>query len=194
VTRWTDTSPATLDAIAAVLRGGGVVLLPTDTIYGLHGLAGSREVASRIAAIKGREETKPFVILAASVAQVEALGAAVPPILNDLWPAPLTAVLATKEALSIAVRVPGVEWLRSLLERTGPLVSTSANQAGEPPISAPNRLARTLQEALDGLLDAGPIEGEPSAIVDFTGDRPRLIREGEAGFTQNLRKTLRISL
>jgi L-threonylcarbamoyladenylate synthase len=73
-------------------------------------------------------------------------------------------------------------------------VSTSANQAGEPPISAPNRLARTLQEALDGLLDAGPIEGEPSAIVDFTGDRPRLIREGEAGFTQNLRKTLRISL
>jgi L-threonylcarbamoyladenylate synthase len=125
---------------------------------------------------------------------VEALGAAVPPILNDLWPAPLTAVLATKEALSIAVRIPGVEWLRSLLERTGPLVSTSANQAGEPPISAPNRLARTLQEALDGLLDAGPIEGEPSAIVDFTGDRPRLIREGEAGFTQNLRKTLRISL
>jgi tRNA threonylcarbamoyl adenosine modification protein (Sua5/YciO/YrdC/YwlC family) len=194
VSRWTDTSPATLDEIAAVLRGGGVVLLPTDTIYGLHGLAGNREVTSRIAAIKGREETKPFVVLAASVTQVEALGAAVPPILNDLWPAPLTAVLATNQAFSIAVRVPAVEWLRSLLERTGPLISTSANRAGEPPISTPDRLAQTLHDALDGLLDAGPIAGEPSAIVDFTGDEPRLIREGEPGFTQNLRKTLRISL
>jgi len=188
--RWIDTLPATLDEIAAVLQNEGVVLLPTDTIYGLHGLARNERVSTRIASIKGREESKAFVILAASVDQVESLGATVPPVLRDVWPAPLTAVLAP----TLAVRVPALEWLRSLLERTGPLFSTSANRSGEPPISAPELLARDLQNALDGLLDAGPLEAEPSTIVDFTSAEPRLIREGNPGFTQNLRKTLRISL
>jgi tRNA A37 threonylcarbamoyladenosine synthetase subunit TsaC/SUA5/YrdC len=81
-----------------------------------------------------------------------------------------------------------------LLEQTVPLVSTSANRSGEPPISSPDLLARDLQNALDGLLDAGPMSGEPSAIVDFTGDEPRFIREGNPAFAQDLRKTLRISL
>jgi len=190
VKRWSDTLPATLDEIAAALSDEEVLLLPTDTIYGLHGLARKQRVSTRIAAIKGREETKPFVILAASVAQVEELGAIVPPLLRDVWPAPLTAILAP----SVAVRVPALDWLRSLLERTGPLVSTSANRSGEPPISAPELLAHDLQITLDGLLDLGPLEAEPSTIVDFTGAEPRLIREGNPGFTQNLRKTLRISL
>lgn len=188
--RWTDTKPATLDEVAEVLRAGGVVLLPTDTIYGLHGLATDRRIAARIAEIKGREETKPFVILAATTTQAESLGATLPPILQDLWPAPLTAIVPP----GLAIRIPALDWLRSLLERTGPLVSTSANRSGEPPISSPNLLAPDLQNALDGVLDDGPYASEPSAIVDFTGNEPRLIREGNPAFAQNLRKTLRISL
>jgi len=113
----------------------------------------------------------------------------VPVGLGRIWPAPLTAVLARGEK-TIAARVPDLVWLRALLERTGPLVSTSANRSGEAPITTPEMLALDLQNGLDALLDQGPREGKPSTIVDFTGDPPRLIREGDPLFSQFLRKTL----
>jgi L-threonylcarbamoyladenylate synthase len=180
-------------AIAAVLLDGGVALLPTDTIYGLHAVATNDAAIARIAEIKGRGDDKPFVVIAGSVAQIRALGADVPKALAEIWPAPLTAILP-RGSTTIAARIPDVEWLRRLMERTGPLVSTSANRSGEPPISSPNDLARPLQTQLDAVLDAGRCEGKASTIVDFTGHEPRLVREGDIRFTQNLRKTLRISL
>jgi len=194
--RWTierEPSEAQLAEIAEALTAGGVLLLPTDTIYGLHAVAANREAVARIAAMKERDGAKPFLVLAASAAQLEAMGCVVPAILNDLWPAPLTAVLP-HGSTTVAARVPDVAWLRRLAGMAGPLASTSANRSGEPPVSEPSELARDLQSALDGLVDAGPLHGEPSAIVDFTGSEPRFIREGENLFTQKLRKTLRKSL
>jgi len=185
-----EPSERQLTEIAAALGGGAVLLLPTDTIYGLHAVASNRSAVARIAAMKGRDGAKPFLILAGSVAQLEGMGCVVPPILNDLWPAPLTAVLRQGQT-TVAARVPAVGWLRKLAETAGPLVSTSANRSGEPPVREPSALAHELQEALDGLLDAGRRDGEPSAIVDFTGTEPRLIRAGDVLFTQKLRKTLR---
>jgi L-threonylcarbamoyladenylate synthase len=113
----------------------------------------------------------------------------VPSILNNIWPAPLTAIVRRGEE-TIAARVPDLKWLRDLLERTGPLISTSANRAGEPPITIADALPDELQRAIDGMVDAGPRTGKPSAIVDFTETEPRFIREGDPGFTQELRKTL----
>jgi tRNA threonylcarbamoyl adenosine modification protein (Sua5/YciO/YrdC/YwlC family) len=178
-----------LDELAGVLRGGGVALLPTDTIYGLHAVATDELAIERIKSMKGRGDDKPFVIIAASIGQLRTLGATVPAELGGVWPAPLTAVLARGET-TIAARVPDLEWLRALLDRTGPLVSTSANRSGESPITTPEMLAPDLQNRLDALLDQGPREGKPSTIVDFTGDQPRLIREGDPLFAQFLRKTL----
>ena len=180
---------------------GGVVLLPTDTIYGLHARAGDAAAVEKIAAMKGREGEKPFVVLAASLEQVEELGAVlredVRQLLMVAWPAPVTAILplrapvaASRGASTIAVRVPALEWLRELLLRTGPLVSTSANQSGETPIRVPSELARHLQNELAGLVDIGPLPGEASAIVDFTGDPPRIVRGAESVFTQNVWKSL----
>ena len=122
-----------LDQIASLLRSGGIVVLPTDTIYGLHGLPGEAE---RIAAIKYRDEEKRFLMIAASIEQLRSIGVDVPSMLNEIWPAPMTAVLR-RGASTIAARVPDLKWLRDLLERTGPLISTSANRSGEPPISRP---------------------------------------------------------
>jgi L-threonylcarbamoyladenylate synthase len=181
------------DEIAAALAAGGVLLLPTDTIYGLHAVASNREAVARIAAMKARDGAKPFLILAASAAQLAGIGCVVPSILNDLWPAPLTAVLP-QGGTTVAARVPAVAWLRRLAERTGPLASTSANRSGEAPVREPAALADDMQTALDGLVDGGPRDGEPSAIVDFTGAEPRFVRDGEVLFTQKLRKTLRKSL
>jgi L-threonylcarbamoyladenylate synthase len=181
-----------LDELAAVLNAGGVALLPTDTIYGLHASATNEAAVTRIAEMKERPAEKSFVVIAASIDQLEALGASVPDVLRTIWPAPLTAILVWEQK-TIAARVPHLAWLRALLTRTGPLVSTSANRSGEPPVTSPERLERTMQQRLDALLHQGPCEGKPSTIVDFTesaGSAPRLVREGDPGFSQFLRKSL----
>jgi len=188
-----DPSGDVLDELASVLRNGGVALLPTDTIYGLHAVAANDEATARIRAMKGRDGDKPFVIIASSVEQLRALGAVVPEQLSGIWPAPLTAILPSGDT-TIAARIPDLAWLRALLDRTGPLVSTSANRSGEPPISSPDTLANDLQKSLDAVLDQGPREGKPSTIVDFTGADPKLVREGDPAFAQFLRKTLRKAL
>ena len=162
--------------------------MPTDTIYGLHAIA-TEASAARIAQIKGRDEAKRFVTLAASIAQLEKFGAAIPSALRSVWPAPVTAIIP-RGGESLAARIPDLPWLRELLERTGPLISTSANRSGEPPTAEPAELSAPLAKAIEGIVDAGRREGKASAIVDFTGTEPRFIRDGEPGFTQMLRKTL----
>jgi L-threonylcarbamoyladenylate synthase len=191
--------------IARTLEEGKVVLLPTDTIYGLHARALDDEAVARVAEIKGRDDTKPFIVLADSTDQFAGLGIeAAPEILDALrsiWPAPLTVILRLREPipasrgmLTLAVRIPALEWLRELVSRTGPLVSTSANRSGEAPIESPAEVARDLQSRIDATVDAGPRSGEASAILDLTRNEPRFIREGEHSFTQNVWKTLRKSL
>lgn len=188
-----DPSPEVIGELAAILRGGGVVLLPTDTIYGLHCDATNAGAADRIAAMKGREEGKPFVVIAASIDQLTSIGCRIPEVLREIWPAPLTAIVASG-AKTLAVRIPDTAWLRQLLAETGPLVSTSANRSGEAPVSDAAALPSDLARQLEAVLDAGPRTGKASAIVDFTEGPPRLLREGDPGFTQELRKTLRIRL
>lgn len=193
-----------LNEIAGLLRAGNVLLLPTDTIYGLHALATDAAAVDRIGAMKGRDDTKPFIVLASSIDQLAGLGIEAPADLlrrlEEVWPAPLTAILPLREpipasrgAATLAVRIPALEWLRDLVSRTGPLVSTSANRSGEPPVESPQSLARDLQDALDAIVDGGPRIGEPSAILDLTATEPRFIREGEKSFTQKVWKTLRNS-
>lgn len=195
-----------LKEIAEALTDGSVVLMPTDTIYGLHAVASNGDAVARIAEMKGRDETnKPFIVLASSVSQFPDLGitarAEVVKALESIWPAPLTAILPVgappasgrRSMGTLAVRIPALEWLRALIERTGPLISTSANRSGEPAVDRPSALALDLQNGLD-IVDGGVRSGEPSAILDLTGDEPRFIREGHASFTQKVWKTLRNSL
>ena len=205
--RWTINqapTPGQLVEIARVLTAGNVVLLPTDTIYGLHAVATDDCAIERIAALKERDEGKPFVVIGESIEQLETIGVEFQPgvreSLAELWPAPLTAILplrnpiaASRGTSTLAVRVPQLAWLRDLLERTAPLASTSANCSGEPPIESPDELACDLVDQLDGVADAGRFAGQPSAIVDFTG-KPRFIREGDPLFSQKVWKTLRKSL
>ena len=207
-TRWRITGrPTTVQVheIARLLLEGRVLLLPTDTIYGLHAVATDADAVGRIVEIKGRDETKPFVVIASSIDQFAELGVVADPDLLDrlasLWPAPLTVILqlanpipASRGASTLAVRVPDLEWLRDLAARTGPLVSTSANRSGAPPATRPAELAPDLLGMIDGVVDAGPLSGEPSAILDLTGSEPRFLREGHSSFTQKVWKTLRKTL
>ena len=205
--RWTiegAPSPQEIREVANVLERVGVVLMPTDTIYGLHALANDARAIEKLASIKARDE-KPFVVIAKSLDEMDSLGVILSPsnrtVLETLWPSPLTAVATLRRPIAaargsnaIAVRVPDLAWLRDLLALTGPLASTSANRSGEPHVSRPDDLAPEIIDALDGIIDAGVSNGSPSTIVDFTNDVPRLIRAGEDSFTQKVWKTLRNSL
>jgi L-threonylcarbamoyladenylate synthase len=202
--RWhIDDAPSALQLkqIAEALLEGAVVLMPTDTIYGLHAVATDAAAVDRIAEMKGRDDTKPFIVLAASTDQLPDLGIAADPDLlrrlDSIWPAPLTAILplshplpASRGAATLAVRVPALDWLRDLVRRTGPLVSTSANRSGEPAVDRPSALARELHDQLD-VVDGGVRTGEPSASLDLSSGEPRFIRESDSFFTQKVWKILR---
>ncbi|HVT45226.1 MAG TPA: L-threonylcarbamoyladenylate synthase [Thermoanaerobaculia bacterium] len=194
-------SETELAEIAAVLTAGGVVILPTDTIYGLHAMASSAPAIARIAGLKGRDSDKPLIVLAASVEQLRTLGAEpsndVDELLESIWPAPLTAILplhspiaASGGRTTLGARIPDVAWLRRLIDTTGPLVSTSVNPSGNPPLESTANLEEATAKLVDGVLHYGQLSGEPSTIVDFTGENPVVLREGAFGFTQKLRKML----
>ena len=196
---------AEIENVARILSGGGVAILPTDTIYGYHCLAGDAKAVARIAALKDRDDTKPFIVLGHSLGQLESAGASFTEsaraALRELWPGPLTAIVpvtrpiaASRGAATIGVRIPDLAWLQELLAKTGPLASTSVNRSGEVPLVSPAGLSSELRQSIDVLIDAGPLAGKASTIVDFTGDEPRVLREGEHFFTQKVWKTLRKSL
>jgi L-threonylcarbamoyladenylate synthase len=194
--RWhySGDSPSALQLteIAAALTDGSVVLMPTDTIYGLHAVFANESAVARIREIKNRPDEKAFIVLASSVEQFAELGITarteILDALESLWPAPLTAVLPRGDS-TLAVRIPALDWLRALVARTGPLVSTSANRSGEAAVDRPSAFAHALQISID-VLDGGVRQAEPSAILDLTSDEARFIREGDPLFTQKVWKTL----
>ena len=191
-------SDESIDQISTFLRQERVVVLPTDTLYGQHGLAGSATATDPIVATKRRDADKPLIVLCSSTAQLESLGVETGPrllaLLAELWPAPLTVILplrrpiaASRGALTLAVRIPDLIWLRRLIDRTGPVSSTSVNESGEQPVVSVDALPERIRSAVAAVVDAGSLEGKASTILDCTRD-PRVLREGAFDFTQDLWK------
>ncbi|MDE0445963.1 MAG: L-threonylcarbamoyladenylate synthase [Spirochaetaceae bacterium] len=172
--------------ICAVLQRRGIVVMRTDTVYGLHGVA--PDTGARLAHLKGRDEAKRMLVLVADAAGAEAVtGAAPPPALAALWPGPLTIVLpvAARSArglgvTTLGVRVPGDPALRAIVAEVGkPIYSTSANRAGEPPLHDHDALQRAFGAAADLLVyDGPPSAAQPSTVVDATVSPARVVRAG----------------
>ena len=188
----------------SVIREGSLLIYPTDTLYALGGLAASAAVGARVRAAKGREEGKPLPLVAAGIEQARGLCSSWPPAADRLaeryWPGPLSLVVPARADLpdevtagrgGVAVRVPARELTRRLCA-LGPLISTSANRAGQPP---PRRCADAVA-AVGGAaalaLDGGPGRASSSTIVDLTGRVPRLVREGPVAW-QDVLATLGVS-
>lgn len=182
-------------AIAA-LRGGGVVGVPTDTVYGIACRPDDPAALERVYALKRRPGGMEIGLLAASAAQLEPL-VEMPPAARRLaaafWPGGLSLVLAAvpgsglavpREGTTLMVRVPGHPLLRELLEATGPLAVTSANRHGEPACASAAEVAERLGGELDALVDGGPGDGRGSTIIDCTEDPPRVLRAGPVSFDQ----------
>ncbi len=177
---------------AAALRAGGVVLLPTETFYGLCASIESADALSRLAALKRRSEAKAMPIICADEAQALALWSAPIPELARLlmarfWPGPLTIVLPPARALGpllasplgVGVRVSASPIAREVAALAGPFVASSANLAGQPEVSSVEALAPELRALADHLLDGGPTPGgAPSTVVALAGGALRILRAG----------------
>jgi L-threonylcarbamoyladenylate synthase len=195
----TEELAARLASAAACLRGGGIVVYPTETFYGLGTLASLPGALARLAAAKLRPAGKPLPLIAADRGQVEEVASLVSPLARRLagrfWPGPLTLVLPAARGLdeiltggsdTIAVRIPGSDVARALAARAGgPLVSTSANLSGEPPPTRIDQLSAELVARVDLVLDGGATPGGlPSTVVSALGGAPELVRSGAVPFAE----------
>ena len=183
----------TVAATARVVAAGGVVVIPTDTVYGLACDPRSVAAVERIYAIKRRPAGLELSILAADGAACGTVGV-VEGIARRLgeafWPGPLSLVVPARAGAglviprtgtSISVRVPASDALLELLRLTGPLASTSANRHGEPPCADAGAAAALLGPEVDAVLDGGPSAGRASTIIDCTANPPRVLRAGPLG-------------
>jgi L-threonylcarbamoyladenylate synthase len=188
-----DPDAAVLDEAAAVIKGGGVVAMPTDTLYGLAADPFSKEALAHVFAVKGRRAERALPLIAADMDQVTIGLGALPPAGRRLalkfWPGPLTLLVARPASLPaeatggdrrVGVRVPKHAVARGLCRAVGGLLTaTSANLSGEPASADPEEVRLRLGARLDLLLDAGRTAGGlPSTIVDVTGHQVRLVRAG----------------
>jgi L-threonylcarbamoyladenylate synthase len=185
--------PTAIAYAAATLKNGGVVAIPTETLYGLAADPWNPSAVARVFAIKGRPADRALPLVAADIAQVRQwigeLDAVARRLAERFWPGPLTLVMRAPDGLAtgvtaggrtIGVRVPSHAVPRALcaaFER--PMTATSANLSGESATDDPNRVAAQLSSGLDLLLDSGATAGGPaSTIVDVTERDIRLIRAG----------------
>lgn len=185
--------PAAIGRAADVLRRGGLVAFPTETVYGLGANALDVAAVARIFAAKGRPATNPLIVHVADAAAVRDVVADWPDIAARLaerfWPGPLTLVLPKRPTVpdavtaggpTVAVRVPAHPVAQALLRSAGvPVAAPSANRSTELSPTTAAHVLRSLDGRIDLILDAGPTPGGiESTVVDVTTSPPRLLRPG----------------
>lgn len=190
-----DYSQAIVEAIA-VLESGGIIIYPTDTLYGIGGNALDEKVVKKIFEIKERPFSKPLPMIIRDIAWAKGLADISKKnekTLNKIWPGRVTAILPKKEIIpnmltsgqgTIGMRVPNYPLLDELLKRFGyPIVSTSANISGQESTNDINEIIEIFSQRLtrqpDLILDAGILpKSEPSAILDLSTNKPKILRVG----------------
>jgi L-threonylcarbamoyladenylate synthase len=180
-----------MERALAVLSAGGLVVMPTDTVYGVGCLAFNSEAVARLYLVKGRPENKPIPVLLSSAVELDSVAIEVPQPMRRLaetfWPGPLTLILPRRPSLpqaigpgdTVGVRVPAHRLAQRLLSAAGPMAVTSANLSGEPPARSADEAEMALAGRVDLILDDGPSPGgQPSTVVDGTTDPMTIVREG----------------
>jgi tRNA threonylcarbamoyl adenosine modification protein (Sua5/YciO/YrdC/YwlC family) len=195
--RFSTSDPDELEAgianAALEVQRGRLVVLPTDTVYGVGADAFDARAVTRLLAAKGRGREMPPPVLVSAATTLDALAVGVPAyaraLVEELWPGPLTLVCRQQPSLqwdlgdtrgTVAVRMPDHEVAIELLSRTGPLAVSSANKTGMPAATDADAAEAMLGNEVAVILDDGPTPGaEPSTIVDVTGmGGGRLLRQG----------------
>jgi L-threonylcarbamoyladenylate synthase len=187
-----DEEAAAIAAAAMAVHRGELVVIPTDTVYGIAADAFDPESVQLLLDAKGRDRQMPPPVLVSAVTTLDALATEIPDYVRTLvaefWPGPLTVVCRQQPSLqwdlgetrgTVAIRMPRNDLALALLERTGPLAVSSANLTGQPAARSADDAERMLGDAVAVIVDGGPSgESEASTIVDASGERPALLRLG----------------
>ena len=187
-----DYSEAIAEAVE-ILKLGGVIVYPTDTLYGLGANALDEHAVERVFAIKGRERAKPLPIIVKNMIWAKELAHISPrnkEILKKAWPGKFTAILPKRKivpdivnsgAKSVGIRIPDFAFTDKLLGKFGyPLTATSANVSGHEPTNNIDKIVEIFSKRSvrpDLVIDAGVLpKSEPSVIVDLTTQKPKVLR------------------
>lgn len=179
-------------AASQAVQRGDLVVIPTDTVYGIGADAFDADAVKDLLKAKGRGRNMPSPVLVSSATTVDALAADLPgyarALIEEFWPGPLTLVCRQQPSLqwdlgdargTVAIRMPDHEVALAVLERTGPLAVSSANKTGQPAATDADAVLEMLGEDVALVIDAGTSPGgQSSTIVDVTGPQGRVLRRG----------------
>lgn len=171
-----------------LLSQGNIVIIPTDTVYGVSGIVSDdktfdKNVQNKIINVKGRDESKKMIQLISSPLDIyKYTNQKIPNSILSYWPGPLTIIVKDKnnENSTIAVRCPGDQWLRNVIKDCGfPLYSTSVNLSGCPILETEEEILKTFSDKVNLIvLDGDKKNGVPSTIVKIDGESFSVLRQG----------------
>ena len=184
-------SPAAISSAKSILKSGGIIAFPTDTVYGVAVPVFDEKSINKLYEAKKRPVDKAIPVLIGKTQQLGLIASRIPPaaleLMNLFWPGPLTLVIPKHPNLppnlstcqTIGVRMPNHPFILRLLNETGPLATTSANLTDmENPLSA-EQVYDQLAGRIDLILDGGQTPGSiPSSVVDLSEESPKILREG----------------
>ncbi|MCR5104529.1 MAG: threonylcarbamoyl-AMP synthase [Eubacterium sp.] len=188
-----DCSENDLAKAAEILKSGGLVAFPTETVYGLGGDALKPDASKHIYAAKGRPSDNPLIVHIADTESVYELAAAVPEnakaLMQAFWPGPLTIILPKKDSVphettggldTVAIRMPSHPAAMELIRKSGVYIAApSANTSGRPSPTTAEHVIEDLSGKIEAIIDGGPVGiGIESTIVDLTEDVPTILRPG----------------
>lgn len=185
--------PAAPEIAAGIIRRGGLVAIPTETVYGLGANGLDEAAVASIFAAKGRPQDNPLILHVAEPAEMERFCHSIPEsayaLADKFWPGPLTMVLPARDVVpkrttaglpTVAVRCPDNDATRAIIRLSGvPIAAPSANLSGKPSTTTAEHVLHDHDGKIDAIVDGGPCRvGVESTIVDLTEERPRLLRPG----------------
>ena len=185
--------PSTAQIAADIIRRGGLVAIPTETVYGLGANGLDEQAVIKIFQAKGRPQDNPLILHVAQPREMEKFCHDIPPaayaLAEKFWPGPLTMVLPARDIVprrttagldTVAVRGPDNETTRQIIRLSGvPIAAPSANLSGKPSTTTAQHVLHDHDGNIDAIVDGGPCRvGVESTIVDLTEARPRLLRPG----------------
>lgn len=184
--------PKKIDLAVKILKAGGVIVYPTDTIYGLGCDIFNKKAIEKIYLLKKRMLKKPLSIICADFKQVRdytIIQNYAYHLMKKTLPGPYTFILKAKYKMlkaflaknkTVGIRIPANKICLAITKKLGnPIISTSLNISGQAVLTNPNQLAKKMLNKIDLIIDSGTLPGTPSSIIDLSGQAPVILREGK---------------